>query len=158
MSRFVISFLLRSQCLLTSWHQLPSTVILEPRKIKSVTSSIFSSSPSINRFLTSSSFCHQSDGRLVAKSCLTFCNFVDYSPKTIVHQAPLSIGFPRKEYWSGLPFPSPGIFLTQGLNPRLLHWQVDSLPLTHQGCPLNKLVFPNFKYAKNNMMSKNNIN
>ena len=27
---------------------------------------------------------------------------------TVVHQAPLSIGFSRQEYWSGLPFPSPG--------------------------------------------------
>ena len=41
------------------------------------------------------------------------------------------MGFSRQEYWSGLPFPSPGIFLTQGSNPRLsclLHRQVDSLP------------------------------
>ena len=30
------------------------------------------------------------------------------------HQAPLSMGFSRQEYWNGLPFPSPGIFLTQG--------------------------------------------
>ena len=34
--------------------------------------------------------------------------------------------FSRQAYWSGLPFPSPGIFLTQGSNPHLLHWQVDS--------------------------------
>ena len=31
------------------------------------------------------------------------------SPWTIAHQAPLSVGFPRQEHWSGLPFPSPGI-------------------------------------------------
>ena len=30
------------------------------------------------------------------------------TPQTIAHQATLSIGFPRQEYWSGLPFPSPG--------------------------------------------------
>ena len=30
------------------------------------------------------------------------------TPWTIAHQAPLSLGFPRQEYWSGLPFPSPG--------------------------------------------------
>ena len=30
------------------------------------------------------------------------------SPRTVAHQAPLSMGFPRQEYWSGLPFPSPG--------------------------------------------------
>ena len=28
---------------------------------------------------------------------------------TVAHQAPLSMGFPRQEYWSGLPFPSPGV-------------------------------------------------
>ena len=58
------------------------------------------------------------------------------TPWTLAHQAPLSIGFPRQEHWSGLPFPSPGIFPTQGLNPqllRLLHCQVGSLPLTPLG-------------------------
>ena len=57
---------------------------------------------------------------------------------TIAHQAPLSMGFPRQEHWSGLPLPLPGIFLTQGLNLRLLcllHWQVDSLPLLLPGKP-----------------------
>ena len=58
------------------------------------------------------------------------------TPWTVARQAPLSMGFPRQEYWSGFPFPSPGIFLTQGSNPCLLHWQVDSLPLSHQGSPL----------------------
>ena len=50
------------------------------------------------------------------------------TPWTVAHQAPLSMGFPRQEYWSGLPFPLQGIFLAQGLNPHLLcllHWQVD---------------------------------
>ena len=40
---------------------------------------------------------------LVAKSCLTLA-----APWTVAHQAPLSMGLPRQEYWSGLPFPSPG--------------------------------------------------
>ena len=43
------------------------------------------------------------------------------TPWTIAHEIPLFIGFSRQEYWSGLPFPSPGIFLTQGLNPCLLY-------------------------------------
>ena len=47
-------------------------------------------------------------------------------PWTVVHQAPLSMGFSRQEYWSGLLFPAPrdlpGSF-TQGLNLHLLHWQ-----------------------------------
>ena len=42
--RFVIAFLPRSQRLLISWLQLPTTVILEPKKIKSVTVSTFSPS------------------------------------------------------------------------------------------------------------------
>ena len=41
-SRFVIAFLPRSKCLLISWPQSPSTVILEPKKIKFVTVSIVS--------------------------------------------------------------------------------------------------------------------
>ena len=41
---------------------------------------------------------------------------------TIAHQAPLSMGFSKQEYWSGLPwFMVQGIFLAQGLNPCLLH-------------------------------------
>ena len=39
---------------------------------------------------------------------------------TVAHQAPLSLGFSRQEYWSGLPALLQGIFLTQGLNPCLL--------------------------------------
>ena len=39
---------------------------------------------------------------MYALSWLTLCN-----PMTIAHQAPLSVGFPKQEYWSGLPFPTP---------------------------------------------------
>jgi len=42
------------------------------------------------------------------------------TPRTVACQAPLSIGFPRQEYWSGLPFSSPGIFPIQGLKPNVL--------------------------------------
>ena len=58
------------------------------------------------------------------------------SPWTVAQQAPLSVGFPRQEYWSRLPFPPQGIFRTQGLNPSLLYllqWQAGSLPLCHLG-------------------------
>ena len=50
-----------------------------------------------------------------------------------MHQAPLSMGFLRQECWSGLPFPSQGIFPNQGSNPGLLNLQMGSLPLSHQG-------------------------
>ena len=36
---------------------------------------------------------------------------------TVASQAPLSMAFPRKEYWSGLPFPSPGDLLNPGIKP-----------------------------------------
>ena len=58
---------------------------------------------------------------------------------TLSLQAPLSMGFSRQEYWSGLPCSPLGIFPTQGLNPHLilclLHWQVGSLPLESPGKP-----------------------
>ena len=51
---------------------------------------------------------------LVAKSCLTF-----WRPPWIVgHQAPLSVGFPRQEYWIRLPFSSPGGLPNPGIKPR----------------------------------------
>ena len=40
--------------------------------------------------------------------------WLSMTPWTVAHQAPLSMEFSRQEYWSRLPFPSPGIFLTQG--------------------------------------------
>ena len=39
------------------------------------------------------------------------------TPWTVAHQAPLSMGFPRQEYWSGLPFPSPGDLTEPGIKP-----------------------------------------
>ena len=54
-------------------------------------------------------------------------------PWTIAPQAPLSMKFPRQEYWSGLSFPSPGDLPDPEIEHAFLHWQVDSLPLSHQG-------------------------
>ena len=51
-------------------------------------------------------------GGLVAKSCLTLETLW-----TIACQAPLSMGFSRQEYWSGLPLPSPGDLLDPGIEP-----------------------------------------
>ena len=58
------------------------------------------------------------------------------TPWTIACQALLSMRFPRQKYWSGLPFPFPGDLPDPGIpgsNLSLLHWQVDSLPMSHQG-------------------------
>ena len=58
------------------------------------------------------------------------------TPWTVVHQAPLSMGFPRQEYWSGLPFPSPGDLSNRGLNlpiGRLSGGSVVKNPLANTG-------------------------
>ena len=54
-------------------------------------------------------------------SCLVMSDSV--TPWTVAHQAPLSMGFSRQQYWSELHFILQGIFLTQGLNPCLLHFR-----------------------------------
>ena len=46
---------------------------------------------------------------------------------TVAHQAPLSMGFSRQEYWSGLPFPSPGDLPNLGIKPRSPALQADAL-------------------------------
>ena len=50
-------------------------------------------------------------------------------------QAPLYVGFPRQEYWNGLPFPPPEDLSNPGIETMSTAWQVDSLPLSHQGSP-----------------------
>ena len=58
---------------------------------------------------------------------------------TLACQAPLSMGFSRQEYWSGLPCPSPRDLLNPDIEPesllQLLHWQAHSLPLAPGGKP-----------------------
>ena len=49
------------------------------------------------------------------------------TPWTVVHQAPLSLGFLRQEYWSGLPFPPPGYLPNPGIEPRSPTLQADDL-------------------------------
>ena len=71
---------------------------------------------------------HLLGGGLVAKSCPTLA-----TPWTVACQASLSIGCSRQEYWSGLPFPSPEIFLTQGSNPGLLHYRQTLYQLSYEG-------------------------
>ena len=58
----------------------------------------------------------------------------------VVFQAPLSMGFPKQEYWSGLPSPSPGDLLNLGIEPRSPAWQADSLPSEPPGKPWATLL------------------
>ena len=70
------------------------------------------------------------DGNLVAKSSPTFVILW-----TVACQVPLSMEFPRQEYWSGLPFPSPGDLPNPGIGPFLLHCRQILYHPSHQGSP-----------------------
>ena len=75
-----------------------------------------------NRFLLNCSGGGGGGGGLFAKSCPTLA-----TPWTVAHQAPLSVGFSRQEYWSGLPFPSPGDLPNPGIKPGSPALQADPL-------------------------------
>ena len=69
-------------------------------------------------------------GGLVAKSCPTLV-----TPWTVSHQGSLSMGFPRQEYWRGLPFPSPGDLPYPGIKPRSPSLQAEALLSEPPGKP-----------------------
>ena len=66
------------------------------------------------------------------QSCLTLCDPVECSPP-----GSLSMGFSRQEYWSGLPFPSPGDFPGPGIEPGSPALQADALSFEPPGKPPN---------------------
>ena len=74
---------------------------------------------------------------LVAQLCPTLCNPMDCSLPGY-----LSMEFSRQEYWSGLPFPSPGDLLPLGIKPRSLTLQADSLQFKLPGKPKKGLLPP----------------
>ena len=67
---------------------------------------------------------------LVAQSCPTLCEPMDCSPPGL-----LSMEFSRQEYWSGLPFPSPGDVPDPGIEPGFPALQEILYCLSHQGRP-----------------------
>ena len=54
---------------------------------------------------------------------------------TVARQAPLSMGFSRQEYWSGLPYPSPGDLPNLGIEPGLLNYRQILYSLSYEGSP-----------------------
>ena len=84
-------------------------------------------------------------GGLVAKSCP-----IHAIPRTVACEAPLSMGFSRQQYWSGLPFPSPEDLPDPGIEPRSPEMQADSLP-TELWIYSTKGYYP--KYTKNSYSS-----
>ena len=69
---------------------------------------------------------------LAAQPCLPLCD-----PGTVSRQAPLSMGFSREEYWSGLPFPSPGDLSDPGIKPESRALAGGFLTTEPPGEPLN---------------------
>ena len=65
----------------------------------------------------------------VAQSCLTLCDPMDCSPTRLLGPW----GFSRQEYWSGLPFPSPGDLPDPGIEPGSPSLQADTLPFELPG-------------------------
>ena len=59
----------------------------------------------------------------MAQSCSTLCD-----PMTVAYKAPLSMEFSRQEYWSALPFPSPGDLPDPGTEPKSPALRADTLP------------------------------
>ena len=64
----------------------------------------------------------------LAKAKLLSCVQLFATPWTVDHKAPLSVGLSRQEYWSGLPFPSPGDLSNPGFEPGSPTLQADTLP------------------------------
>ena len=69
------------------------------------------------------------------------CVWLFATPWSVTCQAPLSMGFSRQEYWSGLPFPPPGELPDPRIEPRSPALQVDSLPLSLWGSPMYICAF-----------------
>ena len=74
-------------------------------------------------------------GGLVTKLCLTLM-----TPRTVACQSPLSMGFSRQEYWSGLPFPFPGNVPNPGIESGSPALQAYSLPTTREALPPHTLL------------------
>ena len=68
-----------------------------------------------------------------------FKSYLFVTPWTVAHQALLSMGFSRQEYWTGLPCSSPGDLPDPGIEPAssyiYLYWQAGSSPLAPSGKP-----------------------
>ena len=77
-------------------------------------------------FVSSRSTVPDAQGKVKVKSLS--CVQVFATPWMVAYQAPRSMGFSRQEYWSGLPFPSPGDLPNPGITPGTPALQTDALP------------------------------
>ena len=72
----------------------------------------------------------------VTQSCPTLSD-----PMAVAHQAPLSMGFPRQEYWSELPLPSPGDLPDLRIEPRSPALEADALTSDTREAPLPGKIY-----------------
>ena len=82
----------------------------------------------------------QSESTVKEKVLVISC--IQLFPWTVAHQTPLSMGFSRQEYWSGLPFPSPGDLPNPEIEPRSPASQADSLLSESPGLTIHVHVSP----------------
>ena len=64
------------------------------------------------------------------------------TPWTVAYEAPQSMGFSRQEYWSGLPFPSPGDLPNPGIEPGSPSLEADALTSEPPGKPNDSVEIP----------------
>ena len=91
--------------------------------------------------MKSISYLHMTQTILTIKILVVVLSYVQLfvNPWTVAHQAPLSVEFSRQEYWSGLPFPSPGDPPDPGIKPGSPVLQADSLLFEPPGKPISYL-------------------
>ena len=70
------------------------------------------------------------------------------TPWTVAYQAPLSMGFSRQEYWSGVPFPAPGDLSDPGIEPLSAALQADSLPSEPAEKPVRVLKWVAMSFSR----------
>ena len=89
-----------------------------------------------------------------ACECMLSCAQLVATVRTVAHQAPLSMGFPRQESGVGCHFLLQGIFWTQESNPSLPHCRQTLYRLSQQGSPMSYIYRALFL---NNMMHHNQV-
>ena len=90
--------------------------------------------------LQTDSLLSEPPGKSLNNTCMNVCEVTSVVSNsvtqwTVACQTPLSMGFPRQEYWSGLPFPSPGLLPDPGIEPGSPALQADSLASEPPGKP-----------------------
>ena len=97
--------------------------------------------------------------KLLSVKWESFCHVrLFMTPGTIAHQAPLSREFSRQEYWSGLPFPSPGDLPDLGIKTKSPAFQADSLLSEPDVQKNNSLLTHSIMYHSNQSRKRNKRN